>query len=82
MTDVPVRSPKTLPPAIRSLNPLLARLQAAWRRRLLRQQDVAARPHGLPLDDAAPWREEALRHAEQRRLHRIAEWSRLRGRGL
>ena len=60
---------------------LLAWLKTMWRGR----PTPAGEPRG-PEDSVAMSRDGGLRDAgrvgEQRRLHRIAEWTRLRGRGL
>lgn len=67
---------------------LLARLKTMWRGRPTPAgeprgpEDSVAMSRDGGLRDAGLARDEAGRVGEQRRLHRIAEWTRLRGRGL
>ncbi|TKT77383.1 hypothetical protein [Aquamicrobium sp. LC103] len=82
MTDEPHRTPYVGPSKT-----VLARLKAMWRcarakadnRRAL--ADIEPRATGLE-DAGIITREEAGHFLERQRLHRIADWTRLRGRGL
>jgi uncharacterized protein YjiS (DUF1127 family) len=65
----------------------LAAIAKARRKRRERRQrrqaleDVLAKPHDHWLHDAGVSREEAHRQLQEDRLHRIAMWASLRGRG-
>ena len=67
---------------------LFAAIRDLWLNRRARRDErlalevISAKPDTHWLEDAGLTRDDAARMMEEQRLHRIAEWSRWRGRGL